>query len=352
MIEAATSFDFILNTKPEYSPLDLVSIIVPCHNRSELLRECLESIAKQTHPSIEMIIVDDASTEDLKNIILGVDWPDTYMVKYLRLSENHGQGYAREVGRQHASGAYINYQDSDDLFHPEKIALQVEMLQRHPEAGMCYCITLNFYTHPFNGTERLRGSHYIDKILPGLLEKRPWATGSCLWTRATTDAIGPWYDGRGHEDFLYEVRAGCKDIAIIYIPQILMYVRCHPGEAELRAPSIKKYQVAAIAFHEVLNELRVSGKLTDSHNLLAITRELFRVCRKLFDFQDPETALKILKHLTLVERPQSGTLHLYFFCARLILFSRHVILGRFQTIIFSKLCHGAMIVGNLSMHDR
>ena len=330
--------------------IDRVSVIIPCFNRSKYLHEWLDSIAKQTYSNIEIIVVDDASTEDLKSVVDNVKWPDSYTIQFIRLGENRGPGYAREMGRQHATGLYINYQDSDDIFHPEKIALQVAFLKQNPKAGMCYCITLNFTSFPFDGTERLRGSHYIASFLPGVIEKRPWATGSCLWTREATDIIGPWFDGRGNEDLIYDIHAGCKNIQLIYFPQILMYVRNHSGDADVRAPSIKKYQIAIIAYHEMLNVLSESGKLSNLCTLVAITDEIFRVCRKLFDYQVTDDAISILHHLILVGRSKSRIQCLYLLIAKFILFSRLIIVKRYQSKLFSKMCHFGMIIGNLHSH--
>ena len=316
----------------------VVSVIVPCFNRSDYLQACLTSIAQQTYPAIEVIVVDDASEENLKCVIDKIEWPDTFTTRYIRLDENRGQGYAREIGRQQATGNFINYQDSDDLFHPDKIVTQVEMLENNPQAGMCYCITLTFFNYPFDGSERLRNSHYVENFLPDILEKRPWSTGSCLWTRAATDAIGPWFDGRREEDFLYEVRAGCRDIGVAYVPQILMYVRNHLGEAELRAPSKHVYQQAITAYHEMLRELATADKLNNPRALLAVTREIVRVCRKLYDFEDVETANNILQHLTTVGRPHTRINQFYFFVARLILVASHIMPQKYQARIFSRLC--------------
>jgi glycosyltransferase involved in cell wall biosynthesis len=341
------SSELIVDEKAVRSRSNVVSVIIPCFNRSEFLRECLESIARQTYPFIETIVVDDASTEDLKSVITNIGWSGTHSVKYYRLDENRGPGHAREIGRLHATGAYINYLDSDDLLHPDKISLQVEMLGNHPEAGMCYCMTHNFSALPFNGTEKLRGSHYIEKILPGLLEKRPWTTSACLWSRTATDAIGAWFDGRIREDTLYEVRAGCKDIPIVFVPQILSYCRIHSGEPVERAPGIKKYQYAIATYHEMLRELESSGKLEDARVLHAMTREIFRVCRKLFDYKELETAYGILKHLVIIKQSRSGNVGTYYFYAKLILFFTDFFPKKYQAVLFSKLCTWAMADGNL-----
>lgn len=319
-----------------------VSVIVPCFNRSGLLRSCLESIARQTYRFIEVIVVDDASSENLSDIVAGIAWPETFRTRVIRLEENRGQGVAREIGRQRAAGAYVNYQDSDDLFHPDKIVRQVEALQRHPEAGMCYCITLDFTATPFDGTERLRGSQHIDSILPGVLEKRPWATGSCLWTRAATDEVGPWFDGRRGQDFLYDVRAGCRNIGIIQVPEILMYVRRHGEDAEERAPGPKKYREIAAAYHEAMRELEASGRISDARCLLGMTREIFRICRKLFALQETEVSMKLLRHLSSSGKSFSTAQWIYLSSARAMLGLRVILPRKQHSLLSRRICGAAM----------
>ena len=147
------------------------------------------------------------------------------------------------------------------------------------------------------------------------------------------------------------MRAGCKDIKITYVPQILSYFRIHPSEidvADQRAATPSKYQQAVAVYHEVLTALKVYGKIDDPGNLLAITREIFRVSRKLLRFKDTDTVIKIMQHLVSTGIPTTKVLRFFFFCARMILLSRYVIPSTFQAVAFDRLCHLAMILGVLS----
>lgn len=323
---------------------NIVSIVIPVYNRADLLRECLVSVARQTYPFIEVIVIDDASTEDLKSVIDTIKWPTSFTYHYIRLDENQGPGYAREVGRLRATGNFINYLDSDDLFHPEKIKRQVALLNSHPEVGMCYCISLNFTAIPFDGSETIRRSYPTEKILPALLEKRPWTTCSCLWTRTATNIIGPWFHGRIGEDTLYELTAGCKDIPIIFLPEKLCFCRDHPGQPEQRAPSIQKYYYAISAYQEMLNVLVSSGKLDDKHNLYPLVREIFRVCRKLFGFRDTRAALSIMQYLVQFKQVNYASLGFFFLSIKTILSSRNWVWNKLQPFFFENLCLLTLIV--------
>ena len=89
-----------------------VSIIIPVYNSSKYLRDCLDSVVNQTYKDIEIILVNDGSTDNSLDII------NEYKEKYANIIAynitNHGQGYARNMGIRKSSGKYIMFIDSDD----------------------------------------------------------------------------------------------------------------------------------------------------------------------------------------------------------------------------------------------
>lgn len=90
------------------------SVIIPAFNRGAMLMECLDSILVQRHVMLEVIVVDDGSTDETPALMRGVS---DARVRYHR-QENRERGGARNAGLKFARGSYINYFDSDDLFHP------------------------------------------------------------------------------------------------------------------------------------------------------------------------------------------------------------------------------------------
>jgi glycosyltransferase involved in cell wall biosynthesis len=211
-----------------------VSVIIPVHNRFYFVDEAVQSVFDQTHRPIELILVDDYSDTPY---IPKISSRPGFEVKFFRHEENKGPGASRETGRQAARGDFFAYLDSDDLWHPQKLEKQVAMLQAHPEAGMCYCQSVEFSSLPLTGDEPLRRQNEkaFTTFLPTILRGRPWGTGACLWTRGATDRIGPWSDGWTWEDYEYDCRAGCLDIPISFIPEILCYFRSNYGENQLSA---------------------------------------------------------------------------------------------------------------------
>lgn len=103
----------------------MVSVVIPYYNRRECIITCLESVLNQTYRNLEVIIVDDGSKESAEDILA------PYLgerVRYHRYMPNRGPSHARNVGVSLARGEYIAFQDSDDLWHPNKLELQMAYL--------------------------------------------------------------------------------------------------------------------------------------------------------------------------------------------------------------------------------
>jgi len=116
----------------------LVSIVIPTFNRRDQVLRALESVANQSYPHLEAIVVDDASTDDTVQAIQSRQF--RMPVQIVRLEENAGPSEARNKGISRAMGKYIALLDSDDHWLPEKIALQVEAAKRstNPESVLVY----------------------------------------------------------------------------------------------------------------------------------------------------------------------------------------------------------------------
>ncbi|WP_281634376.1 glycosyltransferase family 2 protein [Flavobacterium luteolum] len=107
---------------------ELVSIIVPTYNTEKFIKSTIESVQNQTYANWEMILVDDASTDNTALIIEGFAVQDS-RVKLFKLSENRGNGFARNAALDKATGKYIAYLDADDLWFPTKLEKQIQFLK-------------------------------------------------------------------------------------------------------------------------------------------------------------------------------------------------------------------------------
>ena len=109
----------------------LVSIIVPMYNAETHIKDCLDSLLGQSYESKEIIVVDDGSSDNSAEIVKSFG----NSVKYI-LQENAGSAVARNTGLDHANGEFIAFNDSDDLWAPNRLHQQVKFLQDHPEFGV------------------------------------------------------------------------------------------------------------------------------------------------------------------------------------------------------------------------
>jgi hypothetical protein len=204
------------------TPPDLVSVIIPVHNRFDLAARAIRSVVTQTYRPIEIIVVDDASDEPFvfprEPQMAGLE------CDVVRLESNGGPGAAREAGRNRARGGFIAYLDSDDWWTPDFLTEMTGALQRNASAGMAYCAAA--YADSGETPEYVKRSNEpFNRFLPTALWGRPWPTAGCLWQKWATDKIGPWLPLWWWEDYEYDCRAGRLGITICQAPAVLCIVQ-------------------------------------------------------------------------------------------------------------------------------
>jgi len=109
----------------------LVSIIVTTFNSKRFIENCVYSLINQTYSNIEIIIINDASSDDTENIVRKLMKKDK-RIKYYKLNYNVGTYAAKNIAINYANGEFVTCNDSDDFAHPEKIEKQVRPLIRYP----------------------------------------------------------------------------------------------------------------------------------------------------------------------------------------------------------------------------
>ena len=148
-----------------------ISIIIPTYNREKLILNTLKSCLNQTYNNIEILIIDDCSTDNTKSII-NIIRDDR--IKYVSLKKNNGASYARNVGIHLSKGKYIAFQDSDDVFHKDKLKKQINNLRKY-NSDLDFCkisVIINDdkkYYIPKKKTEKsiLNGNLYDELLTNG-----------------------------------------------------------------------------------------------------------------------------------------------------------------------------------------
>ncbi|MCL1469349.1 glycosyltransferase family 2 protein [Argonema antarcticum A004/B2] len=115
----------------------LVTVVIPTYNRANLIVRATDSVIKQTYNNLEIIVVDDASTDNTAEVIKAIKDP---RIRYIVYEKNGGSDKARNTGIEAATGEYIAFLDSDDVWLPNKIELQVATIQNasDPEKAVIY----------------------------------------------------------------------------------------------------------------------------------------------------------------------------------------------------------------------
>ncbi len=110
----------------------LISVIIPTYNRGWIIKEAIDSVLAQEYINYELIVVDDGSTDDTHDIL------NSYQKNFLVLRQNNkGVSAARNRGFAAASGRFIAFLDSDDIWLPQKLSQQVDFFQSNPDALIC-----------------------------------------------------------------------------------------------------------------------------------------------------------------------------------------------------------------------
>ncbi|MGG7213287.1 glycosyltransferase family 2 protein [Clostridium nigeriense] len=115
---------------------DLVSIITPTYNCGKFIEETIESVLKQSHENWEMIIVDDCSTDNTKEVVEKYTKND-HRIKYYILDKNSGAAVTRTKAMELAKGNYIAFLDSDDLWMEDKLKRQLDFMKNNDYAFTC-----------------------------------------------------------------------------------------------------------------------------------------------------------------------------------------------------------------------
>ncbi|MCS4054628.1 glycosyltransferase family A protein [Salinibacter ruber] len=174
----------------------LVSLVIPTYNRANLLSETLTSVARQTYRPIEVLIVDDGSTDRTPQVVErwreGTD--NDLNVQYL-CQENQGANVARNRGLLHSSGQYIQFVDSDDVLHPQQVACLRAAIQKPPEGDLVFSEQAKGETAPSWFPDR-EGDTECSISGPKQVEENPMVVpknrGSVLYHRSLCRKAGPW----------------------------------------------------------------------------------------------------------------------------------------------------------------
>ena len=226
-----------------------VSIIVPAFNQGRFLRQAVESVFAQTYANIEVVVVDDGSTDATAEVCRELAArPNVVVIR----QENRGVGAARNRGAAAAIGDYLCFLDADDFYHPEKIAAQARVLDRSLDLDWLYCDIV-----PLDETGKEQPEGYsvagarrqlTGDILESLLIGGFFPPHTVMMRRRAFEELGGFDPALGgNADLDLWLRMAASGRRVEFVNQKLAYYRAHAGSMSRDLAHMRSTRVAAIA---------------------------------------------------------------------------------------------------------
>lgn len=194
----------------------LVSVVIPAHNAAAHLGDAVESVLAQTHDRIELIVVDDASTDDTAAVAA------RYAPSVRYVAQPHrGASAARNHGVRVSTGDFVAFLDADDLWEPDKLALQIAAFDGDPELEVVFGHVVNFWSPDV--VEQAEGP--LPDVSAPMRGDHP---GTMLLPRTVFDSIGPFREDHVMGDFIdWYARALDGGRRMLMLEPVVMRRRLH-----------------------------------------------------------------------------------------------------------------------------
>ncbi|MBC7784654.1 MAG: glycosyltransferase family 2 protein [Burkholderiales bacterium] len=246
-----------------------ISIIIPTHNRGELLMQTIASVQAQTNRDFECVVVDDHSTDDTASRMQAVLDTDSRFTMISVPSGRRGAQAARNIGIERAKGDYVMLLDSDDLLAPHCIEQRIAVMQSNPQLDFvvfpCEC----FIKQP--GDVSLlwnvqTSEPDLDRFLKGDV---PWQTTSPIWKRDAIVSLLPWpEDVPVAQDWEFHIRALARRMQYARFGSVDHYWRQAESERESIGKNSFKPELlrGRVGVNErVLKIIKDAGLLSDTY---------------------------------------------------------------------------------------
>lgn len=212
------------------SEMPLVTVVIPTHNRSKLLKRAITSVLAQDCKDFELIVVDDDSTDDTLQTIMSFA---SQKIRYIKHASNYHASISRNTGIEHAKGEYLAFLDDDDEWSPGKLSAQLDLMSKaSPEVGLIYCWLdyINsqgekvFEVHP-----TLRGDVFLD-----VLDMQRLGNSSTLLVKLSAANEVGGFDKtlpRGNDgDFIRRI---CQLYHVDVVPEVLVKMHVDHGHERI-----------------------------------------------------------------------------------------------------------------------
>lgn len=207
-------------------PQPLVSIVIPVKNGAEFLNETLNSVLDQSYKNIEIVVIDDGSTDRTIELLSEIRATDN-RVKFMENQDSpHGAPACRNIGYRMASGKYIIFLDADDLLKQECVENRVRIFEQKP-----YNDFIVFQCELFNQTPGDMGIYWNYFSAENDLDRfirvdTPWQTSGPIWKKKSIEIINGWdEDAISWQDWEFHIRALTAGFSYLKVPEVDFYYR-------------------------------------------------------------------------------------------------------------------------------
>ncbi|MGK2953772.1 MAG: glycosyltransferase family 2 protein [Thiobacillus sp.] len=210
----------------------LISVVMPCHNAAPYVDAAVQSVLRQSHPHVELVVVDDASTDGSTEILQGLaaQHPGRITLLYQIRS---GPFAARNLALAHAHGNQIAFLDADDSWHPDALRKLHDALQAVP-ADIAYCGWQDIGVAATDPHPKIPPILDANEAVLHFLEQPPWPINSVLIQRLLIDELRGFSEraptAMDHDLWL---RMLARQPRLVRVPEVLAYHRSHPSRTRI-----------------------------------------------------------------------------------------------------------------------
>ena len=231
-----------------------ISVIIPNYNYGRFLRECIDSVLQQEEGDLEVLVVDNGSTDETPSVLAAISDP---RLRTFRI-DRCGAGGARNYGLERVRGEFIAFLDSDDRWRPNKLKLQVDLMMAEPSVGAVFSDFIRFNLTDFLPNQFIYHPELVNisarkdatgrgKVILGdsflhllAMEEFPILPSSLMYRRSAIGEIRCDSRLRISEDLHFAMRV-YEQTTVAFIPDVLLEVRRHENNcAELMADMINQ----------------------------------------------------------------------------------------------------------------
>lgn len=253
----------------------LVSVIMPAYNAEKYVGQAIQSVLDQTHSDWELIVVDDGSTDRTSDLVQQIAGSES-RIRYL-FQENSRLGKARNNGIQHSSGNLIAFLDSDDLWLPQKLEMQLQ-IQKSTNADLVFTGAHIFRDNNVSDETQafpiVPGAHRGHEMFDLLLKLNFIPVMSVMMKREMFDAAGPFEEAapyHGCEDYDLWLKVAKRGALFYGMEEKLIRYRRHPGAMTHKRSGVLKPMLRVVTRHLKDSGLSEAAKI---HRVRTLYREL------------------------------------------------------------------------------